>query len=167
MPKTFDDDPLAFPHLVGLLEELKSVMEDLRMPAPCTAAVVPGQAAAMDYLGDECDTFAWTRLAQIYPSLAFPEPDARPAAALVTAAIVEIGVMRTLVLPDNGEAADPAELYEVTRTQTADMRAMLQAMCQYGSKALDDRIVIQAYSPLGPAGGVVGGVWTAIMPQAF
>lgn len=159
MPKTFDDDWIAFPHAVGVLERLKSIMPGLRLPGPCTSSVIPGDVLALDYIGDECDSFAWTRITSVFPSRAFPQPDESPSKLLVFATGIEVGLVRRMEIPDNGEPVAPEDQYEIARTQMADMRAMLQALCEYAGD--DTPLLVGQYAPLGPEGGVVGGTWNA------
>lgn len=159
---TFDDDWIAFPHPVGILDELKAVLEERIIPVPsCFMGVVPGVEVALDRIGDDCENgMAYARVASVFPSANFPNQDPGPTNVWLMASVIEVGIMRRYVIPEAGETVTQEEDYDAARLQMADMAAMMQAICTWCDKG-DKPVVLGQYQPYGPAGGIVGGSWTA------
>lgn len=167
-------DPVAAPVLAGVLDAalaLYDAVADRGVPTPCAAGVLAGAAAAVDRgmdVADGCCGQLWVRLVNVYPTgAAFPAPDVAAHAGrdLSWAVVVEVGVVRPaptvqetaegLVLPTMAEEQDAAAL---AATDSALIRqALLTEYAQDGEVG----IVLGAFVPFGPDGGVVGGATTA------
>lgn len=158
---TFADDWIAFPHPLGILDQLALVLDARNIPAPsCFSSIVPGDAIAIDSLNDGCSGMAYGRVASVFPSRDFPNPDNTPQGVDSLAVVVEVGIIRGFDLPDNAEPVTPEESYDTTRLQMADMGAILTAICAY-CDGRDLPVLIGQYTPFGPDGATVGGSWTA------
>lgn len=155
---TFEDDWIAFPHAVGIVDELKAVFAERLLDIPCFAGVLPGDLVSWDFVGDDCGAMSWCRVASVFPSAIGFAPDATPQAMLTFAATLELGTLRTIAVPDNGEPATVEQQYDATRLQLADMNAMVEAICRYCSRN-EVPLLMGTYSPAGPAGAAVGGAW--------
>lgn len=131
-------------------------------PGLCFCGVLPGDSIAAD-VGFECGEscgMAWVRMETAYPATNVGIPDAdENTCGNFLGADLEIGVLRCIELPSGLEVPDAAELESVTAFQVGDMLAMRRAVkC---CPALDDvEYLLGTYLPLGPEGGVVGGIWT-------
>lgn len=128
---------------------------------PCWCGPLPGQEAPWDYCGGECGGGAcgigYVRLDISNPSDTFPIPTLDLTCAKPMAYRVELGVLRCVPQPADGELLDPALMFDVVMGQWHDMYAMQRAiMCCDG---YTDR-ALEAYTPLGPQGACVGGAWT-------
>ena len=132
-------------------------------PDVCFCGVVPGGAASQDYTGD-CDHscgMAWVRLSGMYPMAGVGIADATPGNCSASlGADIELGIMRCISVGDSeGNPPPPAELLASTQLQMADAMTMLRAIQCCPAVPTKDTLV-GAYAPLGPEGGLVGGVLT-------
>lgn len=75
---------------------------------------------------------------------------------------LEIGVLRCLEIPDRGEANTPAELLAAFRQQQADMLAVRRSVLCCDAVDIED-VIMGVFSPIGPQGGLYGGVWTVVL----
>lgn len=149
-----------FQRMTDLATCLCAQIEADGLPPFCFCGVVPGEAAILDYAGD-CDPLcgmAWVRLAGAYPSMIVGAPDVslgNCGAAL--GGDIEIGTMRCVPgSDDSGNPPSDAELLLATSLQIADAEAIRKAIiCCPGHKDF----TIGQYTPVGPAGGMVGGAW--------
>lgn len=133
------------------------------VPGVCFCGVVPGAAIPAEYSGD-CNNAcgaAWVRLVTVYPSN-------QVGAALITPGNcahglgmdAEVGILRcTPVGDEQGNPPTQAELLDSTELQIADAILMLKAIECCEALNINDLIVGQ-YQPIGPEGGLVGGVYT-------
>ena len=159
----YTPDWISFPHADGIVKRLVTQLAEMNLPEACFATVVPGELAALDNLTDECAAMAYSRVTSVFPSTtSFPSADASPRSGYFFASIIELGLIRTIELPDNGEAPSAEAQREAARLQAADMGAMLTAICAYCTD-YSIPVVLGAYQPVGPEGGVVGGFWTATL----
>jgi hypothetical protein len=72
---------------------------------------------------------------------------------------IEVGVLRCVNIPDEGEALDPDEMLVAANQQTDDMLSMQKAiMCCDSLNNVD--FTVGVYVPAGPDGGVLGGTWS-------
>lgn len=132
------------------------------LPSLCFCGVVPGNAVALDYVG-ECDDevcgMAWVRLMAAYPASTIGQASTRPGNCSTGIGIdVEIGIIRCFDAGDGQTPPDPAELTAAAALANADMLAMWRAVsCCRRSKDF----VIGSYVPYGPEGGVYGGILPA------
>jgi hypothetical protein len=146
------DDRNIWPALVDLASCLCAEFEGEGF---CFCGVVSGQVVAADY-GD--DGMAWVRLVSSFPSATFPQGDQEPGCHRPLAHQIEVGVMRCAPSFDGTDLPGVDEWLEATRLHLADQAAMLRAIrCCFDNG--DREVVIGTFTPMGPAGGVLGGNW--------
>lgn len=134
------------------------------LPTPCFCGVIPGEAAVFDYI-DGCDNecgMAWVRLDTAQPTTGI---------GIVNETLnncgsevgfqVEVGIVRCFPIPEDGNPPTEAEYLEGAELQVADMLCMRRALacCDIGDFILD------AYTPIGPDGMVLGGLWQATLGE--
>lgn len=132
---------------------------------PCFCGVLPGEGIAVDLTvcEDEPDGecgMAYVRLSTIYPSTVVGQLDLSTGNCGAGQGFdVEVGIFRCFPLPEDGSAPDPGDLLEATTQQIADARTMWTTLSCCGW--LDDQkaFVMGQYVPVGPSGGVIGGVF--------
>lgn len=135
------------------------------LPPVCFCGVVPGDQVALDYVGDNCATacgMAWVRLIGMYPSVSLGQPNTEPGNCQSLLGLeVEVGIMRCASLPDDdGTPPSAADLAGDVELQAADALTMRRALlCCASSQDL----MLGPYTPQGPEGGLVGGVWGAAL----
>lgn len=147
--------------------ELGTQLADSRAGETCFLGLYPGDQVAADHCGCGGKTggcgMAWVRLARLYPSTRFPNPDTAPVNVAITgpsAAILEVGVMRCLpVAGASGGVSMPSESQqmEATLAQVSDEAAIRRTLvCATELKRRDT--VLGSYTPMG-LGGCGGGAW--------
>lgn len=146
--------------LDALRNELQKagVLEDM-----CAVAIYPGEGVPMDYGQESCGGMAWVRLDTAHPSSAFPNADADVNKCSWALALpMEVGILRPSPIPfvegQEIELPDDATHIEASRLQMNDMELMLRALQQVSRRV--EYMLMGSYSPLGPLGGTVGGIWT-------
>lgn len=130
---------------------------------PCWCGVWPGLEISWEHCTD-CPPglcgMGWSRLVLIAPYDDFPEPVIDLRCTKPLAAQLEVGALRCIPVPEEGEVNDPNTMGEVALRQYEDMLALRRAIL-----CCDDvQIALGTYFPLGPQGGCVGGSWTAYLP---
>lgn len=126
----------------------------------CLASVVAGEEIAWDY-GSPCDDgMIWTRLVSLQP----PETSTEIAGNecfVELAATIEMGHLFAAPVADaDGDLPDAHEHTEAAQRLVNSMDLALQALiCTPlpGGESLTQL----TYTPVGPSGGITGGVWTA------
>jgi hypothetical protein len=158
------DNPV-FTVLTDILDCLCSTISTDGLPTPCVCTVYPGEGASFDYTGDCGDDAcgsAWVRLDSAEPSNGIGVVNTEPnncGAGL--GVVVEVGIVRCLTpMADDGSPLPAEELLAASGLQVADMYAMRKALVCCGHD-----LVLGPYLPVGPQGGVVGGVWTASLME--
>ena len=128
---------------------------------PCWCGMYPGAAVSWEYCG-ECSGercgMGYVRLAGVFPYSAFPQQVIDDRCTLPLAWAVEVGALRCMPQPGDGELLAPAEMAEVAVGQILDASALHRAIKCCG---LD--VAVQLYQPTGPQGGCVGGFWMAYL----
>lgn len=155
-------DPVAQPILDALLLCLE--MEAARVPNP-PAAVCMRPGDRVDLLmaqgRDECcEGLAWVRLAQVYPSNAFPIPNEGYVKCLTGwAVVVELGIARCAPIGDEHHLPSCDEWTATVNDTTADSAALRRTWMRL--KTIDDfrftMTVPGTYEPMTTEGGCVGG----------
>ena len=170
-------DGVASPVLAGVLNATADLFTELAerdedLTAPCSVMVLSGAAAVIDRgldEGNSCCGQLWARLVDLYPSSAFPQPDAGPHREdLSWAVTVEVGIVRPApVVQDHaGQAVIPtaAEEQNAAAVALVDGAVLREALLNRYRLHIGDEdvaVVLGVYTPFGPDGGVVGGVLTA------
>jgi hypothetical protein len=131
------------------------------LPKTCFCGILPGAEVALDYSGD-CGEgicgMAWVRLIAVYPSTVVGTPNELPGnCSSLIGMDVELGIMRCISQPaDDGTPPDPADLQADAALQVADLMALRKAAFCCGN---EKDLVLGAYTPVGPVGGLAGGFW--------
>lgn len=160
MPENFTEDARIWPVLVELLDCYKSELVKRGLDADCQVTLSPGLGVDMGIDGDK----GWVRLASIVPSTTFPIQDQTTVAcSMPYAASVELGMARCIRIPET-DVLTELENADYVRLQMADWAAMRSAVDCCMRKA-GFVVVVGAYQPFGPDGGMYGGVLTASVSQ--
>ena len=162
------EDRALWPVLTALADCLTSELELAETPEVTHLGVLAGGEVPFDVCADG-GAQAWVRLATAFPSIEFPEVDGSTNSCTgLLAAQVEIGIARCVPVPKvvGRTLALPTleEQLERSRLLLADMNTMRRAVrcCMSRRDA-----VLGQYAPFGPAGGVIGGVWTITVSEEF
>lgn len=132
----------------------------------CFCGILVGDDVPVQMEGCENCGSAYVRLTTGYPSSQnFPQPDQGPSTCVTTwAHVLVIGVLRCY--PGDPDGLSQEELVEVARQQLADMAAMRRAItCCLNDKFEDAIFSIGGYTPIPPAGLVVGGEITVTISE--
>lgn len=147
---------------------LESLIEELRdsdlLDLMCTVTAYPGTGVPIDYAGgEECGGMAWVRHVTSSPSVRFPNADVSVDNCYSTLAhVLEVGLMRPAPIPEgdlnNIELPDSMEHLNTALDLADDVLVMQRAIAR-AAKSIDF-VILGSYTPLGPDGGAVGGMWT-------
>jgi hypothetical protein len=163
-------DPIGIPTAHAVLDTVLALYDATEVQGPCAAGLASGAAAAVDRgidTTDDCCGQLWVRIADVYPSRRFPEPDAFPADAedLAWAVMVEVGIVRpaTMVTEIDGQPVLPSMQEETDAAERTliDAALLRQALLVTYAEQFDVTVLLGRWVPLGPEGGVVGGAYTA------
>lgn len=128
----------------------------------CAVTIYPGTGVPVDFGPEsDCRGTAWVRLVSASPSVAFPSPAMTVDNCGYTLAyIVEMGMvgpapvmeerLGRLVVPDD------VEQFEASMRMFAELEMMHAAIKAAGI----DQLILGDWTPQGPEGGVMGGLWT-------
>lgn len=158
---------LAWAKLVRLRDCLCDAINASDLDPVCMCAVVPGAGVALDFIHSGCkggaDGMAWVRLTNEYPTVSFPQAAAGPTKCGAEIAVVaEVGLVRSMPIPEDGEPPDAATYQAVAEVQIEEAALMRKAIvCCFGSA-----VILGVYTPVGPVGGAIGGLWQATIPTA-
>jgi hypothetical protein len=127
----------------------------------CWCGLYPGSAPSWEYCG-ECSGSAcgmgYVRLAGVFPYSTFPIQAVDFHCVMPLAWTVEVGALRCVPQPADGELLSPSLMGNVALEQVLDAQALYRALKCYG---LD--VAAESYTPVGPMGGCVGGFWRAFL----
>jgi hypothetical protein len=159
-------DPVAAPVLEALLDATVALYDSTSgVDSPCAVMFLSGAAAALDHGRDcaaGCSGQLWVRLVQAYPTTRFPEQQVTAyRGELSYAVVVELGMVRPAPLETeiDGQLFVPTvEAEQAAAALAVTDQAILRhaALVSYGDE-LNVDLVLGAYTPFGPEGGVVGG----------
>lgn len=143
---------------------LDSLNEELRKAGTrdslCEVALVHGDMVVVDYA--DCGGMAYVRLVSANPTSTFPNPAAAGTCAHDLAFPMEVGIMRQA--PGMGEGMrepvvpDADDHLKATSLALEDMEVMRRALRTVEREV--EQFVLGSYTPIGPAGGALGGVWS-------
>lgn len=160
-------DNAIFSQMAEIITCLCAKIDENELPKPCFCGMLAGDIA-YDMMGanDDCDSDdeggcgqAWVRLVNAYPSVSVGVAELTPGNCTKAFGYdLEIGILRCSPIEEKGGAMDPAEMLATTQLQIADMLTMQQAIMCCTAFETDD-FVMGTYQPIGPEGGVVGGIW--------
>lgn len=109
---------------------------------------------------DECDedevacSQVWVRVMQVVPA---SSDSWGGDCATVMRLDLEVGVLRCIEIPDGGEAPTASDVLVAAAQAMDDMKAIY---CAAMSCEVWASIEVGQWSPTGPLGGQVGGIWT-------
>lgn len=168
-PYLIENDLSIYP----MLEELRSCLcSALGDGAPCFCGIVVGEDIPVEYAGecgdDNCGA-AYVRLANAFPSTAFPEPALEARCFTTMAYTVSVGILRCVSIGDDrGNPPSPDEMRDMALMQLSDMKIIRKAIqCCFGSSFEDVEYVLGQFTPLPMQGGVVGGEWALTIQEHF
>lgn len=133
----------------------------------CFCGVFFGQQVTTEYV--HCGLQAWVRLVESYPSTEFPIRDADPAHFNAPMAdTIEVGVVRPTILGEARELPSQDDWLALMLDCLADREKMLRAIrCCLDTPADPVSHTITGYTPMGPQGGVIGGIWSITIAEGF
>jgi hypothetical protein len=112
--------------------------------------------------GDDCEdgeaacSQAWVRVTSVVPTYKTDSFDGEDCSAVLTIGL-EVGVLRCMDIPEDGEAPKASEVMAAAFQSMADMRAIY---CAAMACEVWEKIDSGTWSPDGPSGGQYGGIWT-------
>lgn len=153
----------AFDRVSALTTCLCAQLVAAGTPEVCFCGVLPGEVASADYMGGcgRKNGMAWVRVKSLYPSTSVGTADLTIGNCGKELGMdVEVGVMRLYSVGDSrGNPPTPKQSLDAAALQILDAQTMLAAINCCEEISSRDYVVGQ-YEPLGPEGGVVGGIWT-------
>lgn len=156
---------LTLKQMMGMfLDSLKAEIEAAGMADTlCAIALYPGDAVPLDYGQESCGGMAWVRLASAVPSASFPAAvTAANNCAYTLAFEGELGLFRPAPIADeeHGQVVLPSDEEHVAASfdQYDDLELLHRVLKRMQSQV--EFLLMRQYVPVGPQGGVVGGVWT-------
>jgi hypothetical protein len=112
---------------------------------------------------DDCDvdeamcSQVWVRVTTLSPSAGSVESFEGDTCALSLNMGLEVGIIRCVDIPEDGDAPTATDVLAAAMQSMADMRAIL---CAALGCEVWDAIGVGTWSPTGPLGGEYGGIWT-------
>jgi hypothetical protein len=151
---------------VEILDQLRREIEFEGWELPCILTVMPGSAVAFDYCNQCEQGMAWVRVAEVTQVLAADQTSTGQRCATAWEATVEVGMIRGAKLPTEDalgmlKLPDAIEQFNMADLQFEEMGVMFKALCTVEFEKAVGPAVATSYSPVGPEGGCVGGVWLA------
>lgn len=157
----------ALPEMMAAL--LESLTAEIRAAGKeedyCAITVYPGTAVPVDF-GPEsgCRGTAWVRLVSANPTVSFPAADNRVNnCGYSLAYTVEMGMVGPApVMTDrlgNFIAPTDVEQFEASLRMFGELEMMHAAIRGAGI----DQLVLGDWTPQGPEGGIMGGLWTMVI----
>lgn len=156
----------VFDRLCALRDCLCAQIKTDGLPDVAFCEIVPGEAAAGDYFNCSGGKggMAWVRLMTSYRAVQVGVADTSVNnCGKETGFDVELGIMRCAPLMKNGGfPPSPSDVREAAALQILDMETMVRAVVCCPDLHSKD-YVVGSYNPVGPEGGVVGGVMVLSM----
>lgn len=159
------ETPWITTRLVDLVSNLGRYVESIGAGPVCWLGVSPGAATAWDSCG-ECDGEkcgkTYVVLSQVIEYDSFPNPRewVQGGSPAGLAYQLEVGTLRCMPIQEDGEAIDSGDSLATMTGLNDDMIAMLCAIRETFAPYL---LSVTQYSPVGPEGGCVGGVWEVVV----
>jgi len=126
----------------------------------CWCGIYPGAQVSLEFCSecgnDKCG-MGWIRVAFANPSETFPQAIVDPTCRKPLAYQIEVGAARCLPISADGELQTVEQMNMAAAEQMQDAWALFRAIMCCGAPS----VAVQQWQPIGPAGGCLGGVWTA------
>lgn len=149
--------------LIELADCLCQEIKKREMPTPCFCGVLPGESASFMYCNLCEGGQAWVRLIGVgTPNADIDIPMNRCIG--VMAVQIEMGmVFGWLPVDADGDPKDMSDNLAAVERQTAEMDVMYHVLtcCNL---TMDETMSNLGYSPVGPNGTCLGGIWTGVIP---
>jgi len=127
----------------------------------CWCGLYPGASVSWEYC-TECSSgtcgMGYVRLAGVFPYDVWPVPAVDDRCVRPLAWAVEVGALRCVPQPADGNIVDPTSMTEVAVAQVLDGDALYRAI-----KCCGLSVSVERYYPVGPEGGCVGGFWVGYL----
>lgn len=153
--------PAAINAIIELTECMCELLALEGAGPTCWCGLYPGAAVSWEYCtacdGDTCG-MGYVRLAMVSPYQVFPSPAVDDKCVLPTMWALEVGALRCMPTPHDGEVLDVGSMAEVAIGQMLDARALRKAI-----KCCVPDLGLGLWSPAGPNGACVGGYWAAFL----
>lgn len=133
-------------------------------PGVCFCGILAGgepyDASGIGDCAEEACGQAWVRLVNAYPAEAVGQQNTDVGNCSKTVGYdLEVGLYRCFTIEENGGSLTEEEMAEAADRQILDMELMHRAIsCCEGIP--NREYVLGIYTPYGPLGGLVGGIWT-------
>lgn len=138
-----------------LCAELTVANEEADIPKVCLCTVLPGSAVAFDYCSE--GGMAYSRLVGITPV-----PTTVGRCATEFDVTVEVAILRCAPMPDDdGNLPSDAEQLAASMLQNFDMGILHKVLTCCSVPRSFDFQLLGPFTPVGPEGGCLGGVWSA------
>lgn len=149
--------------LIELADCLCQEITKREMPAPCFCGVLPGDEAPFVYCNSCQGGQAWVRLVGVgEPASDLSIPTNNCAGIVVVQ--IEMGMVSGFVpMGDDGEPVDMSIQLAATERQVDEMDAMYHVLTCC-SLSMKEKVSALAYTPVGPDGTCLGGIWTGVVP---
>lgn len=126
----------------------------------CELLLLHGDMVVIDYA--DCGGMGYVRLVTANPTEQFPTPAPAASCASSMAYSMEVGIVRTApgMGRSGGKPTTPTADEQGAATSLAleDMEVMLRALKVIESEVYE--FTLGSYTPMGPAGGGLGGFWS-------
>jgi hypothetical protein len=154
-------DPSVLPVAQSMLACLTDALADVANPPAYTSLRTGLQVELLlSTSRDECcEGVAWVRVANIYPSANFPDPDVAwdRCSPVQWAAVLELGVARCAPTPDASSIPSSDQWNAVSEAVLDDAAAMRRALCCFAELEADRMWLAGVWTPLPIEGGCLGG----------
>lgn len=154
-------DPSVLPVATVLLGCLQDTLAETAAPPASVSLRVGTQVELLlSQSRDECcEGVGWVRVAAIYPSENFPNPDAAWSSCgpMQWAAVLELGVARCAPTPEADDMPSGDDWNAIAEAVLADAAAMRKALCCFADLETDRMHLAGLWQPLPVEGGCVGG----------
>lgn len=149
--------------LVELADCLCQEIKARDMPEPCFCGVLPGDEAPLMYCNACQGGQAWVRLVGIGTPTGEAEIPLNNCTGIL-AVQIEMGMIAGFVnVDDDGEAVDFSMQLAATERQLNEMDTMYHVLTCC-TLSMREKVSALAYTPMGPDGTCLGGIWTGVVP---
>ena len=149
--------------VIELADCLCQEIKKREMPEPCFCGVLPGDDAPFIYCNVCQGGQAWTRLVGVGTPSGDMELPLNNCVGMM-AVQIEMGMVSGFLgIDDDGEPIGMGANFAAFERQIDEMDAMFTALtcCDL---TIQEKVSGLSYTPVGPEGGCLGGIWTGTVP---